>query len=79
MEHRQYRRDTDNKKQRNKTPYSADDEVIIGDSEKSLQKYINKLENIPSKYELTICTNKTKTMEFSVRDPITSKIVIKTK
>jgi hypothetical protein len=79
MEHRQYRRDTDNKKQRNKTPYFADDEVIIGESEKSLQKSIHKLENTPSKYELTICTNKTKTMEFRVRDPITSKTVIKTK
>jgi hypothetical protein len=62
-----------------KTLLFADDQVLIAESEILLQKSVHKLENIASKYGLTISTNKTKTMAFRGRDHIRSKIVINNK
>jgi hypothetical protein len=33
MEHRQYKSNTNNKEERNKNPYFADDQVVITESE----------------------------------------------
>jgi hypothetical protein len=60
MEHRQYTRDTTNKKQRNKNIFSADDQVITAESEPLLQKSICKLKSIISKCGLTTSTSRTK-------------------
>lgn len=54
----------------------ADDQVVIADSEDTLQKSVYKLQLITEKYGLKISSNKTKTMAFKGRDPIRSKIVI---
>jgi hypothetical protein len=53
----------------------VDDQVIIAEPETLLQKSIQKLGNITSKYGLTISTNKNKTMAFRGRDNIRGKII----
>jgi transposase len=62
-----------------KTLLFTDDQVLIAESEILLQKSVHKLENVLSKYGLTISTNKTKTMAYRGRDHIRSKIVINNK
>jgi hypothetical protein len=59
-----------------KTPLFTDDQVLLAELETLLQKSVHKLENIISKYGLTISTNKTKSITFRGRDHIRRKIVI---
>jgi len=57
----------------------ADDQVIIADTEDSLQKAAHKLNQILTEYGLTISVQKTKSMAFKGRDPVRTKIVINNK
>jgi len=57
----------------------ADDQVIIADTEDNLQKAVHKLNQIITKYGLTISVRKTKVMAFKWRDPVRTKIVIHNK
>lgn len=68
----------------NKTKYVAtflfaDDQLIVADSENSLQIASFKLQQIMEKYNLKISTNKTKIMAFCGNEPIRSKIVLNEK
>jgi hypothetical protein len=56
----------------------ADDKVIISNTDDNLQKAAHKLHQI-TEYDLTISAQKTKSMAFKGRDPVTSKIVIDNK
>jgi hypothetical protein len=58
-----------------KLPF-ADGQVIVADSEDALQVSIHLLETFTSKYGLKFSTGKVKTMAFTRRDPVRSKIVI---
>jgi len=55
------------------------DQVIIADTEFNLQKVAHKLNQIITEYGLTISVQKTKSMAFKGRDPVKTKIVVKTK
>jgi len=57
----------------------ADDQVIIADTEDNLQKAVHKLNQIITKYCLTISVQKTKLMAFKGRDPVRTKIAIDNK
>jgi hypothetical protein len=48
----------------------------VADSEDALQVSIHSLETFTSKYGLKISTGKVKTVAFTRRDPVRSKIVI---
>lgn len=51
-------------------------QVLVVDSEDALQISIHELEKITSKYGLKISTGEVKTVAFTKRDPVRSKIVI---
>jgi len=55
----------------------AEDQVIISNSEDSLQKTAYKFNQIIIEHCLTISVQKTKLTVFTGRDPVRSKIVIK--
>jgi hypothetical protein len=52
---------------------------IISNTKDNLQKAANKLNQIITEYDLTISAQRTKSMAFKGRYPITSKIVIDNK
>ena len=56
---------------------SADDQVVTADTEDNSQKAAHKLNRIITEYSLTISVQKTKSMAFKGRDPVTTKIVIR--
>jgi hypothetical protein len=57
----------------------ADEQVIITDTERYLQKAAHKLNRLITEYGLTISVQKTKSMAFKGRDPVRTKIVIDNK
>jgi hypothetical protein len=57
----------------------ADDQGIIADRKDNLQRAAHKLNQIITEYGLTISVQKTKSMAFSGRDPVRTKIVIDNK
>ena len=67
------------KNQQLSTLLSANDQVIIGDTEENLQKAVHKLNQIITEYGLTISVQKTKWMAFKGRDPVRTKTVIDNK
>jgi len=58
-----------------KKPSFADGKVIVADSENA-QVSIHSLKTVTSKYGLKISTGEVKTVAFTKRDPVRSKIVI---
>jgi len=67
------------KNQQLSTLLFADDQVIIADTDDNLQKAVHKLNQIITKYGLTISVEKTKSIAFKRRDPARTKIVIDNK
>jgi len=57
----------------------ADEQVIIADTVDNLQRAAHKLNQIITEYGLTISVQKKKSMAFSGRDPVRTKIVIDNK
>jgi len=67
------------KNQQLSTLLYADDQVIIADTEDSLQKAAHKLNKIITEHALTISAQKIKSMVFKGRDSVRTKIVIDNK
>jgi transcription initiation factor TFIIIB Brf1 subunit/transcription initiation factor TFIIB len=67
------------KNQQMSTLLFADNQVIIADTEDNIKKAAHKLNQIITKYGLTISVQKTKSMAFKGRDPVRTKIVIDNK
>ena len=55
----------------------ADEQVVRADTEDNSQKAAHKLNCLIREYGLTISVQKTKSMAFKGRDPVTTKIVIR--
>ena len=67
------------KNQQLSTLLFANNQVIIADTEDSLQKTLRKLSQIITEYGLTISVQKTKSMAFKGRDPVRTKIELDNK
>jgi transcription initiation factor TFIIIB Brf1 subunit/transcription initiation factor TFIIB len=67
------------KNQQLSTLLFVDDQVIIADKEDNLQRAAHKLNEVITKYGLTISVQKTKSMAFRRRDAVRTKIVIDNK
>ena len=57
----------------------VDEQLIIGNTEYTLQKAAYKLNQIITEYGLIIAVQKTESMAFKGRDPVWTKIVIDNK
>jgi hypothetical protein len=63
-------------RKRTKKPLFAVGQVIVAYSQDALHVFIRSLETVTSKCGLKISTGKVKTVAFTRRDPVRSKIVI---
>jgi ribosomal protein RSM22 (predicted rRNA methylase) len=76
MAERRHNRNPLSKKQQLLTLLFADDQVIISNTEGTLQKAVHKLNQMTTQHSLTISVQKTKLMAFKRRDPVRRRIVI---